>query len=720
MKNKTLREIIELADELNPNSYSANIKTQWIDEVESYIYTEIFNVMPDDVPSFYPYNEVNAEKTLTLDSTNDKIYLTYLQAMIDFSNKEYAAFNNDVALYNTYLDTYAKWYQRTHGDGVPLISGMYLSAYGIAVKHGFKGTEEEWLDSLKGDKGDTGHGLEIKGVAESFGELPGSASVGDVWLIPVDVAGAPNDWGISEVYQTAELYIWNGISWENIGSFKGEQGPQGLPGAKGEKGDTGAKGEKGDKGDKGDAGEDASKNIVNGEAEGSIESIASEAIGENSFAFGDGCVAGCMGYNWCAIDVENQIIYLSEESELVVGDVTYGIPESYTEFEVTGYEAGDRFYLRNGTSHIITGTISKIDKSKIYYTYENNFPIDVKQNNYHYFAVLSKPEIGAIDISAGAFAGGRKSLAIGDNSIAFGLGVIAGANYAAAFGRNAIAGYGGLAAGYGAEALGDNSIALGCNARSLGRYSTAIGWDIKAKGVGSFAAGHFLASDNENFTESGAFGNYAFSTGRTTQANGEASSTFGRLTQANGNFSMAGGQFTKANGLYSFAFGKDTQANGTASFGLGVGLYANGENQTVLGKYNVLDTENLLIVGNGESSASRSNALEVDKSGNLKVSGTVTDGSGNVLGAEVDLMPFVVDGTEYYCPWGMTWEHLKYYKDGEIWNKLGLGIDENGLILKDGRAMEEAVVILPEGYTTVDGNIRYTDGISHKNCGTYE
>lgn len=29
----------------------------------------------------------------------------------------------------------------------------YLTAYGIAVKHGFTGTEEEWLASLKGDPG---------------------------------------------------------------------------------------------------------------------------------------------------------------------------------------------------------------------------------------------------------------------------------------------------------------------------------------------------------------------------------------------------------------------------------------------------------------------------------------------------------------------------------------------------------------------------------------
>lgn len=32
--------------------------------------------------------------------------------------------------------------------------GYYITAYGIAVKHGFSGTEEEWLKSLKGEPGD--------------------------------------------------------------------------------------------------------------------------------------------------------------------------------------------------------------------------------------------------------------------------------------------------------------------------------------------------------------------------------------------------------------------------------------------------------------------------------------------------------------------------------------------------------------------------------------
>ena len=39
---------------------------------------------------------------------------------------------------------------------LPIIEGLGKSAYAIAVAHGFKGTEQEWLDSLRGMQGATG------------------------------------------------------------------------------------------------------------------------------------------------------------------------------------------------------------------------------------------------------------------------------------------------------------------------------------------------------------------------------------------------------------------------------------------------------------------------------------------------------------------------------------------------------------------------------------
>lgn len=42
------------------------------------------------------------------------------------------------------------------------ITTLGKNAYDLAVKHGFKGTVEDWLKSLKGEKGETGEPLPYK------------------------------------------------------------------------------------------------------------------------------------------------------------------------------------------------------------------------------------------------------------------------------------------------------------------------------------------------------------------------------------------------------------------------------------------------------------------------------------------------------------------------------------------------------------------------------
>lgn len=81
------------------------------------------------------------------------------------------------------------------------------SAYEIALQNGFEGTEEEWLESLKGEPGEKGE-------------------KGDV-----GPAGPQGPQGVA-----------------------GPIGPQGIPGEKGEKGDPGAPGPQGEKGETGPQG----------------------------------------------------------------------------------------------------------------------------------------------------------------------------------------------------------------------------------------------------------------------------------------------------------------------------------------------------------------------------------------------------------------------------------------------------------------------------------
>ena len=90
---------------------------------------------------------------------------------------------------------------------IPLIEGLGKSAYAIAVAHGFRGTEQEWLDSLKGLQGPQGE--------------PGPK-------------GDP--------------FTYADFTAEQLEALKGPKGDKGERGPQGEQGDRGPKGDKGEVG----------------------------------------------------------------------------------------------------------------------------------------------------------------------------------------------------------------------------------------------------------------------------------------------------------------------------------------------------------------------------------------------------------------------------------------------------------------------------------------
>lgn len=144
----TLREILERADSISPNAFDDAAKTAWVSECEGAVQTEILGVAPDDCVTYsYP---ADADTELLVHRPHDKLYLYYLAAMLDYANHESARYADSMALYNAAFAEFAKWFRRTHPSGLPEQYPAYLSAYGIAVKHGFAGTEQQWLASLGG------------------------------------------------------------------------------------------------------------------------------------------------------------------------------------------------------------------------------------------------------------------------------------------------------------------------------------------------------------------------------------------------------------------------------------------------------------------------------------------------------------------------------------------------------------------------------------------
>ena len=129
-----------------------------------------------------------------------------------------------------YLKGNTEWKFISDLSGAQGIQG--LSAYQVAVQHGFEGTEAEWLISLKGEKGETGEkgATGERGPQGLQGERGPQGLQGERGL--QGVQGEKGEPGIQGPVGPKGEQGEQGI--------QGIQGPQGEPGPQGPKGDTGS------------------------------------------------------------------------------------------------------------------------------------------------------------------------------------------------------------------------------------------------------------------------------------------------------------------------------------------------------------------------------------------------------------------------------------------------------------------------------------------------
>lgn len=110
------------------------------------------------------------DRELLVAPPHDKLYRHYVCAMVDYYNGEYSKYANTMDAFNGAMHEFERWFSRVFAPAQRECQwkGYYLSAYAIAVKHGFAGTEEEWLESLVGAQGDP---MEILGYYDTLAEL---------------------------------------------------------------------------------------------------------------------------------------------------------------------------------------------------------------------------------------------------------------------------------------------------------------------------------------------------------------------------------------------------------------------------------------------------------------------------------------------------------------------------------------------------------------------
>ena len=148
----TLDQVIQMADSLKPNAFSAGAKTEWVNECEGMVQTQVMLFAIEEVIT-YDYAS-DKDKELLVIAPHSKIYWAYVCAMIDFANGEYDKYANSMQMFNAFFGEYMRWFAKvyrpadTHAGTIEderFWKGYYLTAYGLAVKHGYKGTESEWV-----------------------------------------------------------------------------------------------------------------------------------------------------------------------------------------------------------------------------------------------------------------------------------------------------------------------------------------------------------------------------------------------------------------------------------------------------------------------------------------------------------------------------------------------------------------------------------------------
>lgn len=233
-------DLMEYVDAVLMNVFPAKVKLRWLNQIEAELQAEVLLTAVDGLVQ---YTEADADAELLAPAPYDQLYQEYLFQQICLAQHEYEWANNYAASFDRIYTEYVRFIAETidPGSGMAQRVGYYLSAYQIAVKHGYAGTEEEWLESLQGEAGTQGTGLQLMGRKETLEELPASAERGEGWLV-----GSADD---------NRLYVYNGTLWEDCGKIQGETGPQGPAGPQGERGLQGVQGETGPQGPAGPQGE---------------------------------------------------------------------------------------------------------------------------------------------------------------------------------------------------------------------------------------------------------------------------------------------------------------------------------------------------------------------------------------------------------------------------------------------------------------------------------
>ena len=117
----TIEQVIRETDELKPNTYSEAHKIRWLSRVDAMVKRLILDPHKGaDQIKFRGYDETTPRDTgLLVPEPYDEMYGAYLRAQIDYHNREFDPYNNEIETFHAVFGAYGDDYRSRHSSAGP-------------------------------------------------------------------------------------------------------------------------------------------------------------------------------------------------------------------------------------------------------------------------------------------------------------------------------------------------------------------------------------------------------------------------------------------------------------------------------------------------------------------------------------------------------------------------------------------------------------------------
>lgn len=126
----TIQSLINKVQEEKPNTFQTDKLIEYINEIEADVADQVNMDIPVYTSEPDPEtNESDLDKELIVPAPYDRLYVSYLKAMIDYANEEYASYQLNQMQHVQDFTDFVNWLVRTGQNDRSLVPSRFKNVF---------------------------------------------------------------------------------------------------------------------------------------------------------------------------------------------------------------------------------------------------------------------------------------------------------------------------------------------------------------------------------------------------------------------------------------------------------------------------------------------------------------------------------------------------------------------------------------------------------------